>query len=176
MPLPDAFLQELISRNPIDDVVSSYVRVKRRGRNSVGLCPFHGEKTPSFTVYSETSSFYCFGCGAGGDVITFIKKIENLSYIDAVRFLADRAGLKMPDEHTDDTISKLRMRILEANRDAARFFHQCLYAPEGRVGLEYYYSRGYTDQTIKRFGLGYAPDSFHALLDYMRKKKYNDDS
>lgn len=175
MPLPDAFLQELISRNPIDDVVSSYVRVKRRGRNSVGLCPFHGEKTPSFTVYSETSSFYCFGCGAGGDVITFIKKIENLSYIDAVRFLADRAGLKMPDEHTDDTISKLRMRILEANRDAARFFHQCLYAPEGRVGLEYYYSRGYTDQTIKRFGLGYAPDSFHELLDYMRKKKYNDD-
>ena len=97
MPLPDSFLQELVSRNNIEDVVSSYVRTKRRGRTSVGLCPFHGEKTPSFTVYPETESFYCFGCGAGGDVITFIKKIENLDYIDAVRFLADRAGLKMPE-------------------------------------------------------------------------------
>ncbi len=174
MPLPEDFLQELISRNPIDDVVSSYVQVKKRGRNSVGLCPFHGEKTPSFTVYPETTSFYCFGCGAGGDVITFIKKIENLSYIDSVKFLADRAGLKMPEDNVDDTVSKLRVRILEINREAARFFHQMLYSSQGRVGLDYYYSRGYTDQTIKRFGLGYAPGN-NVLLHEMRKKGYKDD-
>lgn len=94
MALPDSFIQELISRNDIESVVSSYIRMKRRGRNLVGLCPFHGEKTPSFTLYPDTESFYCFGCGAGGDVITFIKRIENLDYINAVRFLADRAGMK----------------------------------------------------------------------------------
>ena len=175
MPLPDSFLQELVSRNPIEDVVSSYVRTRQRGRTAVGLCPFHGEKTPSFTVYPESDSFYCFGCGAGGDIITFIKKIENLSYIDAVKYLADRAGLKMPDDNVDDTISKLRMRILEANRDAARFFHQALYSPEGRTGLDYYYSRGYTDQTIRRFGLGYAPDSYYALANEMHKLGYKED-
>ncbi|MDD2362585.1 MAG: DNA primase [Oscillospiraceae bacterium] len=175
MPLPDSFLQELVNRNPIEDVASSYVRTKQRGRTSVGLCPFHGEKTPSFTLYPETNSFYCFGCGAGGDVITFIKKIENLSYIDAVRFLSDRVGIKMPDDKTDDTVSKLRMRILEANRDAARFFNQTLYSPEGRVGLEYYYSRGYTDQTIRRFGLGYAPDSYYTLVNEMHKLGYKDE-
>ena len=175
MPLPDSFLQELVSRNNIEDVVSSYVRTKRRGRTSVGLCPFHGEKTPSFTVYPETESFYCFGCGAGGDVITFIKKIENLDYMDAVRFLADRAGLKMPEDKADDAVSRLRMRVLEANRDAARFFHAALYSPAGRAGLDYYYSRGYTDNTIRHFGLGYAPAGFHNLLDHLRKKGYRDD-
>ncbi len=175
MPLPDSFLQELISRNPIEDVVDSYVRTKRRGRTAVGLCPFHGEKTPSFTVYPETASFYCFGCGAGGDVITFIKKIENLDYLDAVRFLADRAGMKMPEDKADDAVSRLRLRVLEANRDAARYFHSVLYSPAGRAGLEYYYRRGYTDNTIRRFGLGYAPDGYYHLLDYMRKKGYRDD-
>ncbi|MDD2418581.1 MAG: DNA primase [Oscillospiraceae bacterium] len=175
MPLPDSFLQELVSRNPIEDVASSYVRTKQRGRTSVGLCPFHGEKTPSFNLYPETNSFYCFGCGAGGDVITFVKRIENLSYIDAVRFLSDRAGIKMPDDKTDDTISKLRMRILEANRDAARFFNQFMYSPEGKVGLEYYHSRGYNDQTIRRFGLGYTPDNYYALVNEMHKLGYKDD-
>ena len=175
MPLPDSFLQELISRNPIEDVVDSYVRTKRRGRTAVGLCPFHGEKTPSFTVYPETASFYCFGCGAGGDVITFIKKIENLDYLDAVRFLADRAGMKMPEDKADDAVSRLRLRVLEANRDAARYFHSVLYSPAGRPGLEYYHSRGYTDNTIRRFGLGYAPEGFHNLLDHLRGKGYRDD-
>ena len=136
MPLPDSFLQELLSRSDIESVVSSYVNVKRRGRNLVGLCPFHGEKTPSFTVYPETASFYCFGCGAGGDVITFIKRIENLDYIDAVKFLADRAGMKMPENDVNDAASRLRLRILEANREAARWFHSNLNTPDGRVGLE----------------------------------------
>ena len=175
MPVPDSFLQELLSRSDIESVVSSYVNVKRRGRNLVGLCPFHGEKTPSFTVYPETASFYCFGCGAGGDVITFIKRIENLDYIDAVKFLADRAGMKMPENDVNDAASRLRLRILEANREAARWFHSNLYTPDGRVGLEYFRSRGYTDQTIRRFGLGYAPDSFGALRDHMRGKGYKDE-
>ena len=175
MPLPDSFLQELVSRNDMEAVASSYVQLKRRGRTLMGLCPFHGEKTPSFTVYPETASFYCFGCGAGGDVITFIKRIENLDYMDAVRFLADRAGMKMPeDSQMNDATSRLRLRVLEANREAARFFHALLYAPEGRVGLEYYHSRGYTDQTIRHFGLGYAPDNYHALLDELRRKGFHD--
>jgi len=175
VPLPDSFIQELLSRSDMESVASSYVSLKRRGRNLVGLCPFHGEKTPSFTVYPETASFYCFGCGAGGDVITFIKKIENLDYLDAVRFLADRAGLKMPENDVNDATSRLRTRILEANREAARLFHGWLYAPEGRAALEYYHSRGYTDHTIRHFGLGYAPDSFQALRDALRKKGFKDE-
>lgn len=176
MPLPESFLSELTSRNDIESVASSYVNLKRRGRTLVGLCPFHGEKTPSFTVYPETSSFYCFGCGAGGDVITFIKKIENLDYMDAVRFLADRAGLKMPENvHVDDAVSKLRVRVLELNREAARFFHEQLYAPIGKEALDYFHGRGYTDKTIRHFGLGYAPNDFHALRDAMRAKGFHDE-
>ncbi len=175
MPLPDSFLQELTARNDIESVVSSYVSMRRRGRNLVGLCPFHGEKTPSFTLYPETASFYCFGCGAGGDVITFIKKIENLDYIDAVKFLADRAGMKMPESDVNDAASRLRTRILEANREAARLFHKWLYTPQGKVGLDYYHGRGYTDHTIRRFGLGYAPDDYHMLRDALRQKGFKDE-
>lgn len=175
MPLPESFLQELLSRSDIESVVSPYVRLKRRGRNLVGLCPFHGEKTPSFNLYPETSSFYCFGCGAGGDAITFIKKIENLDYIDAVKFLADRAGMAMPENNINDAASKLRVRVLEANRTAARLYHSLLYAPEGKTGLEYYHSRGYTDATIRHFGLGFAPDSFDFLRSELRKKGFHDE-
>ena len=176
MPLPESFLAELTSRNDIESVTSAYVNLKRRGRTLVGLCPFHGEKTPSFTVYPETASFYCFGCGAGGDVITFIKRIENLDYMDAVRFLADRAGLKMPENtHVDDAVSKLRVRVLELNREAARFFHEQLYAPVGEEALAYFHRRGYTDKTIRHFGLGFAPNDFHALRDAMRAKGFHDE-
>lgn len=175
MALPASFIEELSRRNSIEDVVSSYIALRTRGRTRVGLCPFHGEKTPSFTVYPENNSFYCFGCGAGGDVITFVKKIEHLDYMDAIRFLADRAGMEVPRAEADDTASKMRRRILEANREAARFYHEALYSPQGKTALEYYYSRGYTDRTIRRFGLGYAPDGFHALLDVLRKKGFRDD-
>ncbi len=173
--LPDSFIQELNAKNDIESVVSSYVSMKRRGRNLVGLCPFHGEKTPSFNLYPETNSFYCFGCGAGGDVITFIRKIENLSYIDAVKFLADRAGMSMPEQSYNDTTAKQRMRILEANREAARLFHSYLYSQGGREGLDYYHRRGYTDATIKHFGLGYAPQSFDFLRSELRKKGFHDE-
>lgn len=133
MPFPDSFLQELKLRSDITEIASSYVNLKRHGRNMVGLCPFHGEKTPSFNIYTENGSFYCFGCGAGGDVITFIMKIENLDYVEAVKFLAQRAGMEMPENTYDDSLSKLRMRIYEANREAARFFTQHCFHKEGRA-------------------------------------------
>ena len=111
MPVNESFLQELKYKTDITDIVSTYVSLKKRGATLVGLCPFHNEKTPSFTVYPETQSFYCFGCGAGGDAVTFIRKIENLDYIDAVKMLAQRAGLQMPTDGFDDSISKRRRRI-----------------------------------------------------------------
>ena len=138
----------------------------------MGLCPFHNEKTPSFTVYPATQSFYCFGCGAGGDAITFLKKIENLDYLDAVKTLAQRAGLQMPQEGFDDSLSKRRRRILEMNREAARFYHSVLLSPEGKVGYDYYIGRALSAATINHFGLGFAPNQWDALLKHMRAKGY----
>ena len=176
MALSDDFLQELRNRADIETTISSYVNLKRAGRISKGLCPFHGEKTASFTVYPDTQSYYCFGCGNGGDVITFIKNIENLDYIDAVRFLADRVGLDMPDENNyDSTMNKRRLRMLEANREAARFFHNTLKTQDGTIGYRYFKDRGLTDDTIRKFGLGFAPDSFNALTNYLINKGYTKD-
>ncbi len=176
MRFDDAFLMELRSRADIETTISSYVNIKRAGRISKGLCPFHGEKTPSFTVYPDTQSYYCFGCGNGGDVVTFIKNIENLDYLDAVKFLADRVGMDVPEENSyDSTINKRRLRMLEANREAARFFHSCLGTKEGAVGYQYFKNRGLSDETIKRFGLGFAPDSFNALTNYLMSKGYTKD-
>ena len=172
MPLPDDFLRELHDRNDIVSVISTYVPLRRRGKTEVGLCPFHGEKTPSFTVYPETDSFYCFGCGAGGDVISFIKRMENLDYIDAVRFLAERSGLQMPEYKYDSAAANrdLKLKILEANREAARFFNSRLSSPEGREGLAYLReSRRLSDTTIRAFGLGFAPDRRSALTDHLVK-------
>lgn len=172
MALSDSFLQELKMKTDIEDVISTYVTLKRRGATLVGLCPFHNEKTPSFTVYLATQSFYCFGCGAGGDAITFVKKIENLDYLDAVKTLAQRAGLQMPQEGFDDSLSKRRRRILEMNREAARFYHSVLLSPEGKVGYDYYIGRALTAATINHFGLGFAPNQWDALLKHMRAKGY----
>ena len=170
--MSDSFLQELKMKTDIEDVISTYVTLKRRGATLVGLCPFHNEKTPSFTVYPATQSFYCFGCGAGGDAITFVKKIENLDYLDAVKTLAQRAGLQMPQEGFDDSLSKRRRRILEMNREAARFYHSVLLSPEGKVGYDYYIGRALSAATINHFGLGFAPNQWDALLKYMRAKGY----
>ena len=172
MALSDSFLQELKMKTDIEDVISTYVTLKRRGATLVGLCPFHNEKTPSFTVYPATQSFYCFGCGAGGDAITFVKKIENLDYLDAVKTLALRAGLQMPQEGFDDSLSKRRRRILEMNREAARFYHSVLLSPEGKVGYDYYIGRALSAATINYFGLGFAPNQWDALLKHMRAKGY----
>ena len=174
MPFPDSFLQELKLRSDITEIASSYVNLKRHGRNMVGLCPFHGEKTPSFNIYTENGSFYCFGCGAGGDVITFIMKIENLDYVEAVKFLAQRAGMEMPENTYDDSLSKLRMRIYEANREAARFFHSTLISPRGQSGLNYLRGRALSDRTIRHFGLGFADDDWNSLCNHLKNKGFSE--
>ena len=173
--ISELFLQELKSYSDIEQVVSSYVHLKRRGRVATGLCPFHSEKTPSFTVYPDNQSFYCFGCGAGGDVITFIRRIENLEYVEAVRFLAQRAGMAMPEDTRDDGMARLKARVLELNRTLARFYHSCLRGPQGKPGLDYLHGRGLANQTIIRFGLGYAPDSWDSACKYLRSKGFTDD-
>ncbi|MEG1551135.1 MAG: DNA primase, partial [Oscillospiraceae bacterium] len=136
--------------------------------------PFHNEKTPSFTVYPETQSYYCFGCGAGGDVITFIRDIENLDYIEAAKFLADRVGLALPQDNFDNGLSKKRTLIYEANREAARFFNAQLYEKNGRNAIEYFYNRKLSDSTIRKFGLGYAPDTWDSLLKHMKDKGFSE--
>lgn len=174
MPFPDSFLQELKLRSDITEIASSYVNLKRHGRNMVGLCPFHGEKTPSFNIYTENGSFYCFGCGAGGDVITFIMKIENLDYVEAVKFLAQRAGMEMPENTYDDSLSKLRMRIYEANREAARFFHATLLSQRGQSGRNYLRGRALSDRTIRHFGLGFADDDWNSLCNHLKNKGFSE--
>lgn len=174
MPLPDQFLQELKMRSDMADVASSYVNLKKHGRNYVGLCPFHSEKTPSFHIYSDSNSYYCFGCHAGGDVITFIRNIENLDYLEAVKFLADRVGLQVPESSFDDSLTKLKTRILEINRETARFYHRCLMEPPGKEGLQYLQRRGLTQTTIRHFGLGYAPPTRFALVDHLKSLGYTD--
>ncbi len=173
--LSDDFLEQIRDRNDIESVISSYVELKRRGRNLTGLCPFHNEKTPSFTVYPETSSYYCFGCHVGGDVITFIRNIENLDYIDAVKFLADRSGIKMPDERFDDTVHEKRKLTYEMNRAAAKFFHETLMSDKGKTQREYFIERKLSKNDIIRFGLGAAPDDWHSLTNYLVSQGFSKD-
>ena len=175
MRIPDEFIEELRQRNDIESVISSYVNLKRRGSTLVGLCPFHNEKSPSFTVYPSSNSYYCFGCGAGGDPITFIRGVEHLDYIDAVKFLADRSGMRMPETGYDDSMQKLRIKVYEINRAAARFFHEQLKTEGGKKGLAYFKSRELSAATIKHFGLGYAPDSWDSLYKHLRQLGYSDD-
>lgn len=176
MAFDERFLSELRERNDITDVVSEYVNLsKRQGRIRKGLCPFHGEKTPSFAVYEDTQSFYCFGCGVGGDVIMFIRNIENLDYLDAVKKLAQRAGLTLPEEQYDNSLHNKKKRILEINKLAAKFFYTKLLEPENKFALEYYLNRGYTPSTIKHFGLGYAPNDWTQLKQYLNEHGYRND-
>lgn len=169
----DDFIQQIRDNNDIESVISSYIDLKRRGKNLVGLCPFHNEKTPSFTVYPETASYYCFGCGAGGEVINFIRNIENLDFTEAVKLLADRAGLKLPEyQNYDDSVAKLRRRIYEANREAARFYHETLFTDKGKKQLDYLLGRGVSPKMIKHFGLGAAPDDWHSLEEHLKSKGF----
>ena len=154
--------------------ISQYVNLKRRGKNLVGLCPFHSEKTPSFTVYPENGSFYCFGCGVGGDVFTFTGLIENLDYIESVKLLAERSGITLPQDGYDDSMQRLKKRIYDINRDTARFFHAFLMSPGGKWALDYLTGRGLTVKTIKHFGLGAAPDSWDALIHHLKEKGYTE--
>ena len=172
--IPEDIINEIKYRNDIETAVSQYVNLKRRGKNLVGLCPFHSEKTPSFTVYPENGSFYCFGCGVGGDVFTFTGLIENLDYIESVKLLAERSGISLPQDGYDDSMQRLKKKIYDINRDTARFFHSFLMSPGGKWALDYLTGRGLTVKTIKHFGLGAAPDSWDALIHHLKEKGYTE--
>lgn len=176
MPQNDEFLYNLRNANPIETVMGGYVNVIRRGRNYVCSCPFHSEKTPSCTIFTDTHNFYCFGCGAGGDVITFIMKIENLTFPEAVKLLAQRAGLEVPAYGNKDSgYAKRKTRIYEMNRIAANFYYTNLFKGKDKAGLQYFANRKLTPQTIKKYGLGYASDSWNELTDVLRSKGYSDE-
>ena len=173
MAFPRRFLDELMDRSDIVDVVSSYVALKKRGADYFGLCPFHNEKTGSFSVAQDKQMYYCFGCHSGGGVINFIMEIENLSYPDAVRFLAKRAGMEVPEDHIDREEARLRQRVLALNRDAARWFYQNLARPEGAAVAAYLEKRKITRRTAMNFGLGASLDEWDALLTAMQEKGYS---
>ncbi len=177
MAIDNQFLAELKGRNSIVEIIGSAVQLKRNGTRYTGLCPFHGEKTPSFTVFEETASYYCFGCGAGGDVITFVMKHQNLDYIEAVRYLADRVGMALPDrdDKAAEFARKSRERMYAMHKSAARFYYQNLMSPQGKTGLDYLTGRGIGKEAIVRFGLGYAPDSFDALRSHLKAQGYSEE-
>lgn len=173
--IPANIIEDLKFRNRIEDVIGTYMTLQRAGSNMKGLCPFHSERTPSFTVYTNNGSFYCFGCGAGGDVVSFIMRAENLDYRSALQYLADRSGITLPE---DDNYGReqgvSRKRVLEMNKCAARFFRDMLFDPvQGERGRAYLMGeRGLSSSVIKRFGLGYAPDSFNALRDHLQQNGF----
>lgn len=179
MKIPKNILDEIGARSDIVDVVGSYVSLQRAGSNYRGLCPFHSEKTPSFTVYPSSNSFYCFGCGAGGDVFTFIMKAENLDFAGAAELLANRAGIRLPQEgyRESDDRSIGRKRVYEVNLAAAKYFRACLFDPTvGGEAMNYLAGqRRLAGAVIKHFGLGFAPNSFSAFGDYMRAQGFSED-
>lgn len=175
MPFPESFLQELSDRNDIVDVVSGYVRLtKKSGANLFGLCPFHSEKTPSFSVSQDKQIFHCFGCGKGGSVINFIMEIENLSFPEAVEFLARRAGLQLPEENRNDPQARRREQLLALNKDAARFFYSQFLSPAGQPAQDYAVKRALSPATVKKFGLGFAPDTWDSLTNAMKAQGYSE--
>jgi len=175
--IPANIIEDIKFRNEIENVISQYVTLKRAGSNYSGLCPFHSEKTPSFVVFPGTQSFYCFGCGAGGDVINFTMRTENLDYVSAIKVLAQRSGITIPEDHdTNNYTGVSRQRVLDMNKEAARFFRSMLF--DEKIGTEarsyLFDKRKLSMSTVKHFGLGYAPDSFWALHDHLKKLGYTD--
>ena len=170
-----SFIDDVIARNPIEDVVGQYVALKRQGGNLFGLCPFHGEKTASFSVAPEKGIFYCFGCHKGGGVINFIMEIENLSYPDSVRYLAKRAGLEAPEDEQYQSRYRKQERLWSLSKEAARFFCGQLYAPAGAAGLAYAQKRRLSKNTLTKFGIGFAPNAWSSLLDAMKRKGYTEE-
>ena len=170
----DVFLEQLRNACPLEEIARTYVDLKRRGRTYVCNCPFHSEKTPSFTVFPDTQSFYCFGCGAGGDVITFIQQIENLDFMDAVKLLAQNSGLTVPEQGADEKQSRMRKRILAVNRAAANFYYRMLTGSDKR-GLQYFIQRHLTTTIIKKYGLGFAPETWDALSRYLLQQGFTEE-
>ncbi len=174
MSLPDDFLYKLKENNPIETVMSSYTNLIRQGRDYVCLCPFHSEKTPSCRVYTSDPHFYCFGCGAGGDVVTFIKRAENLEYMEAIRFLAEKCGMQVPEDEKNKQQFNFRKRIYEINRETARFFYKNLVSGNDKRGLLYFSSRKLRPETVKKYGLGFAPDSWDSLYKHLCSLGFSD--
>ena len=173
MAFPSRFVDELVARSDIVDVVSDYLPLTQKGGSYWGLCPFHGEKTASFHVAPDRQIYHCFGCGKGGGVISFVMEIENLPYPDAVRLLAKKAGMEVPEEEGDDHFRQRRERLLRLNKESARFFHTCLHGPEGDAGLRYLRTRELSATTMTKFGLGYAPEGWDKLIAAMEQKGYD---
>ena len=173
MAIPEQFIDELVSRTDMVDLVGNYVRLNKKGNNYWGLCPFHSEKTPSFSVSPDKQICYCFGCHKGGGAINFVMELENMSFVDAVRHLAQRAGMTVPESDYDTGRKEKRELLLEINKQAARYFHSQLYAPVGAAGLEYLRSRGLSQATLTNFGLGFAPDSWDGLLNHLAEQGYD---
>ena len=174
MAFPASFIDEVVARNPIEDVVGQHVNLRRSGANMFGLCPFHGEKTASFSVAPDKGIYYCFGCHKGGGVINFQMEIEGLSYPDAVRALAERVGMQVPEDEQYQSKYRQQERLWALHKEAARFFHSQLYAPNGKAALDYALGRGMPKATLINFGIGYAPDSWDAMVKAMRAKGYTD--
>ncbi len=175
---PEEIIEEVRERNDIVDVISGYVKLQKKGSNYFGLCPFHNEKSPSFSVSPQKQMYYCFGCGAGGNVITFVMEYENYSFQEALKMLADRAGIKLPEaEYSKEEREKAdkRTALLEVNKLAANYFYYQLNQPQGKRGYEYFKRRGLTEETIRRFGLGYANKTSDDLYRYLKSKGYRDD-
>ena len=172
MAFPASFLDELAARNPIEDVVGQYVALTRRGSNLFGLCPFHSEKTASFSVAPDKGIYYCFGCHKGGGPINFIMEIEGLDYPDAVRFLAKRSGMEVPEDAEYRSTYKKQERLRALCKDAARYYYNQLNGPAGQPGRDYLVKRGLSKQTVTRFGIGFAPEGWSGLMDTMTKNGY----
>lgn len=175
---PEEIVEEVRSRNDIVDVISGYVKLQKKGSNYFGLCPFHNEKSPSFSVSPQKQMYYCFGCGAGGNVITFLMEYESYTFPEALKILADRAGVKLPEvEYSKEERIKADRRsiLLEINKLAANYFYYQLHQPQGKMGYEYFRNRQLSDDTIRRFGLGFANKTSSDLYQYLRAKGYGDD-
>ena len=172
MAFPPSFIDELLARNPIEDVVGQRVNLRRSGANMFGLCPFHGEKTASFSVAPDKGIYYCFGCHKGGGAINFVMELEGLTYPDAVRNLAKRCGMEVPEDEQYQSRYQAQERLWALHKEAARFFHSQLYAPVGKNALEYALGRGMPKSTLTKFGIGYAPDSWDMLVKAMMAKGY----
>ncbi|MBE6934778.1 MAG: DNA primase [Ruminococcaceae bacterium] len=175
MAFPPSFIDEIVARNPIEDVVGQYVTLRRAGANMFGLCPFHGEKTASFSVAPDKGIYYCFGCHKGGGVINFQMEVEGLSYPDAVRALAKRVGMAVPEDEQYQSRYHKQERLWALHKEAARFFHSQLYAPVGKAALDYALNRGMSKGILTAFGVGYAPDSWDSMIKALRGKGYTDE-
>lgn len=174
---PDELVEDVRARNDIVDVIGSYVRLKKQGSNYLGLCPFHSEKTPSFSVSPHKQMFYCFGCHEGGNVITFIQKFENYSFIEAVKILADRVQIALPDNSSNEQKQRdsKRAKLLEINKEAGKYYYYSLRSEAGQGAYEYLTQRGLDEGTIKKFGLGYAGGGYNATYKYLKSKGYSDE-